>query len=515
MTFKPTPEQQLIIETARSSRRSFAVVARAGAAKTTTLEWLCGVIPPSEQTLALAFNVKIKKEMAARFPSHVDVRTLNGLGHRAWGSTVRKRLILDDRKSGRLVQSVIDSFEEEKGELSPFWASARQLVDCARNVGLVPEGTKVKPSRRLLPDEHHVWDDLITDNDIESEDELLTIKIARQALLLSIEEAFLGTIDFSDQIYMPTLFGGNFKRYDNVLVDEAQDLSAINHIMLKLSLKFRTGRLIAVGDPLQAIYGFRGAMSGSLTKLIEDYNLEVLPLTTTFRCAKAIVEEAKTRAPDLTAAPWAEEGEVRSLTKYSPSLFPYSCAVICRNNAPLISLALRLITAGKGVNFLGGNLFKELKSIIGKTCPDPETSAEVAFARLDSWRSKEITKLRALNRDSLVSKREDQFACIIALFDAEGVENVKGALARMDDLEQRSGEITLCTGHKSKGLEWEEVFILDPFRIPSHYARRAADNGRPEQLEQEYNLLYVMRTRAKKRLTYINLENYDPTLEEE
>jgi hypothetical protein len=40
----------------------------------------------------------------------------------------------------------------------------------------------------------------------------------------SIRLAYEGQIDFDDQIYMPTLFGGTFPRFPLVMVDEAQDL---------------------------------------------------------------------------------------------------------------------------------------------------------------------------------------------------------------------------------------------------------------------------------------------------
>jgi superfamily I DNA/RNA helicase len=76
-------------------------------------------------------------------------------------------------------------------------------------------------------------------------------------LAINIEQAFRGIIDFDDQIYMPTLFGGSWPQFPLVMIDEAQDLSPINHAMLSKLVKHR---LIAVGDPYQSIYGFRGRM---------------------------------------------------------------------------------------------------------------------------------------------------------------------------------------------------------------------------------------------------------------
>ena len=53
---------------------------------------------------------------------------------------------------------------------------------------------------------------------------------------------------------------------------------------------------------------------------------------------------------------------------------------------------------------------------------------------------------------------------------------------------QQRGAITLTTGHKAKGLEWEKVYHLDPFLI------------RADKEEQEKNLKYVITTRSKDRL---------------
>jgi superfamily I DNA/RNA helicase len=61
----------------------------------------------------------------------------------------------------------------------------------------------------------------------------------------------------------------------------------------------------------------------------------------------------------------------------------------------------------------------------------------------------------------------------------------------------QNGCLTLCTVHKAKGLEWNRVYILDEFLMPSKYARQAW------QQQQETNLQYVAVTRAKQELKFI------------
>ena len=82
-SFKPTEEQQLIIDAACNTQDSIIINALAGAAKTTTLELICKALPVMP-ILSLAFNKRIADEMSKRLPGHVKCQTLNSLGHRVW-----------------------------------------------------------------------------------------------------------------------------------------------------------------------------------------------------------------------------------------------------------------------------------------------------------------------------------------------------------------------------------------------------------------------------------------------
>jgi superfamily I DNA/RNA helicase len=109
-------------------------------------------------------------------------------------------------------------------------------------------------------------------------------------------------------IFMPTIFAAPFPSYKLVMVDEAQDLSLIQHVMLNKLC--RASRLIAVGDPCQSIYGFRGAHQDSMDHLKKTFDMETLYLTTSFRCPVAVTQLAQRRAPDMNAPSWAQAGSV-------------------------------------------------------------------------------------------------------------------------------------------------------------------------------------------------------------
>lgn len=64
--------------------------------------------------------------------------------------------------------------------------------------------------------------------------------------------------------------------------------------------------------------------------------------------------------------------------------------------------------------------------------------------------------------------------------------------------------VNLMSAHASKGLETEEVFIINPEKLPLVY------RGQSEaQFEQELHLDYVARTRPIQKLTYVLTEPKD------
>ena len=65
------------------------------------------------------------------------------------------------------------------------------------------------------------------------------------------------------------------------------------------------------------------------------------------------------------------------------------------------------------------------------------------------------------------------------------------AIALAEHIFAARGAVQLLSGHKAKGLEWDTVYHLDPFRVPTPYAKAG------EALEQELNVRYVIETRAK------------------
>jgi superfamily I DNA/RNA helicase len=173
-----------------------------------------------------------------------------------------------------------------------------KMIDRAKTQGYVPHGKFAGAKPLATRDEFEgSFDEPLDGRTFSMVDATLTSIIAA---------SYDGQIDFNDQIYMPALFGGTFPRFPLVLVDESQDLSPLNHAMLR---KLVTQRVICVGDPFQSIYGFRGAVHSGMDRLAEHFATRDMKLSTSFRCPRAVVRHARSRVPDMKWAPWAIEGE--------------------------------------------------------------------------------------------------------------------------------------------------------------------------------------------------------------
>ena len=476
-----TPEQIAIIEAAVRTKDNLLISALAGAAKTSTLELICKYMPV-QPILSIAFNKRIAEEMAKRLPGHVQCSTINSIGHRVWMKACSRRLVLDTKKSYNLLSLTVKSLAKKKqDEAYEDFSETLKLVAHAKLNGYIPDG--VAPHVKRLITSEHYWGSL------EEEASDLQIHLVNEVLSENIKLSYAGTIDFNDQIYMPTLFGGTFPKFPLIMVDEAQDLSPLNHAMLK---KLVTERFIAVGDPWQSIYGFRGAVHAGMSHLQRDYSMREMPLSISFRCPIKIVERARFRAPHMQWPQWAKEGHVEQLKEWTANSIPDGSAIICRNNAPLFSCALRLLRSGRGIQLVGSDLGPGLVRILKKLGPEHLKRDEV-HASISRW---EADRLRKARSEGPVRDRADCLRVFASFGDTLGA-----AIAYAERLFTSAGPIQLLSGHKAKGLEFETVFFLDPWRVPSKYATT------PEQIEQEENVKYVIITRAKQNLFFVNLED--------
>lgn len=523
-----TDEQSEICDAVGKARKSLMVNAYAGTGKTSTVEAAAQRV--KEPALALAFNKKIAEELAKRLPINFNSKTLNSIGHLAWIKILNGASIkLDSQKLGKLVTSIA---QENNVRLSSWqWDAVRGAVSGAMQAGISPNDM----GDPLTPDTYDNWIDVI--DCPESSDLPLIHDLAHQTLEASIALARQGHVSFDDQVYCPTILGGKWVRYPRVFVDEAQDLSPLNHKMLALSTR-DDGLICAVGDPKQAIYQFRGADAASMRNMrYLSPEWDDLRLTLTFRCPKVVVERQQEHAPGYRAhegnqtgrfvvprhegpeahfgpATWNWEWLKARLSELPPELAPVArsgpgIAILCRNNAPLLSMAFRLIRGGVGCQMQGRDIGRGLIQLTRKLCPDDGLEITKFATILEEWLNRE-TQLAMINqKPERADKLTDQAECLRATIEGAMPQTVGELRAVLEKLFSREGNpIVLSSAHRAKGLEWPMVVHLDPWRMPSKQALMAFQMGDPKPLEQEHNLHYVTETRTKHTLIEADLDTF-------
>ena len=475
----PSPEQAAIIEAATETKENLLISARAGSAKTTTLAMIAEALPRKTTGLYLAFNKRIVEDVKDRLPSNFTCKTLNALGHAAWADKLSTRLRVQSNKLYSLLKEYLDAVDDDalREELSEEFGNSLRDLRLAKASGHVPDAIAEKyPKARPLIDDAHLY------ALFEEEPGRPRFEMYLSILSTSFEQAMEGLIDFDDQVLMPTVMRATFPPYKVIMIDEAQDLSELNHAMLERVVGKR--RLIAVGDECQAIYAFRGAYEDGMTQLQMRFHTRPMALTTSFRCPTAVVDHVQWRAPDMKAWEHSPEGQVLTMSYWDFDNIPKGSAIICRNNAPLLSLAIAMIREGYYPkvwgNDIAAGIIKQLTDLGAKNMSRDSALQEIT--KLHEAKSKRARNLSAL---------ADRMECL-RIFVREA-PNLGAAIARAERVFNTEGQIHLMTGHKSKGHEFNTVFFYD--------AHLVGDEG------QERNLRYVICTRAQRELIYIDSEN--------
>jgi superfamily I DNA/RNA helicase len=190
---------------------------------------------------------------------------------------------------------------------------------------------------------------------------------------------------------------------------------------------------------------------------------------------------------------------VETIEHFDPSILKHGDMVLCRNNAPIVRLALKLISSGIPAKVLGRDISGVIRTMVKKAAKgNPNVPMKSILDAIEN----EIASKRAaasLKKDeSRLQSLEDRWECLIAVSETlPTTATAKDLTDKLDNIfSDDKAPITLSTIHKAKGLEWDRVFILDFSLI----GRRATS---PEAKQQENNLAYVAITRAKRELRFI------------
>jgi superfamily I DNA/RNA helicase len=366
-----------------------------------------------------------------------------------------------------------------------------------------------------------------------------------------------GSLDFDDLIAETArLFARNpetLVRYRNrfhaIFVDEYQDVNFAQYLLIRfLAFSGQDNQMLwVIGDPNQAIYGFRGADKRFIDRFLTDYpTAETFRLTRSFRCGEGIVTAAgllmnaqlrgtaetvrlfRSEYPSESAE---AEGIARRVARLigGTSFFAFDSGLIAGDDAEpelagLRDCAILLRTMTLAPPFIAAlgtygipclasgekpwweaepisTLLKALREALQNE--DALGHTKPAEAIETQWKRMILPKA-SRQREEAVRESLDRLLGIASLYgdlgeflDALSVGDASGGV-ELD----REG-VRIMTIHASKGLEFEHVFVpaLEEGLLPFTVYGVSED-----QIEEEKRLLYVAMTRAKRGL-YLSYAN--------
>jgi uncharacterized protein (TIGR00375 family) len=332
------------------------------------------------------------------------------------------------------------------------------------------------------------------------------------------------------------------RRFRAVFVDEYQDVNFAQYALMRLLAPGNSSELCVIGDPDQAIYGFRGSDRRFIGRFLEDYpGASIYRLTRSFRCAPAIIRAAG-RLVDAelvgTGAAVAlfrsefptdkseAEGIARAIDRLigGTRFFAYDsgvagaqdpavdgglrsladCAILVRAAALAAPIGKALLDHGIPYRLIGERPWWEEEPsrsailLLRSRRPSlaPADAVRYAIGQLSGTVIESPTTSDANESAERLAAYASLYRDLASFLDALALGSPQ------DGYEPRTERVSLLTVHASKGLEFDHVFVAGleegilPFTL---FEERDGDGAArlAERIEEERRLLYVAMTRAR------------------
>jgi ATP-dependent exoDNAse (exonuclease V) beta subunit len=299
------------------------------------------------------------------------------------------------------------------------------------------------------------------------------------------------------EFHLNLAYGKLRLNYDLVLLDEAQDTNPVTFAIFNL---LKADKKIAVGDRHQQIYAFRGAVNA-----LRNFKGESFYLTNSFRFNEKIAKNAT-----YFLNVWkGENKEVKGLNKDNKI---NTKAIISRTNSYLIETVVSLLKDDEKFKFV-----REPYNVFG-------LALNLLRLKNKEQLDKSFKYLEKLNYDELLDMSENEdfndYEMKTALNIVEKYNKALiGYYVKAKEFFNDSNlkpKYYLTTAHTSKGLEWDEVTLLEDFNLlylkvaklmkernvkeePYYFIKALSNNAYQglADLENEVNLFYVAYTRGK------------------
>ena len=477
--------QKAIFDFVKNQTGNAVVNAKAGASKTTTLTESLKYVKSGGKVCLLAFNKAIAEELKTRVPSNVHVQTFHALGWSVVNRNMRGAKLDNDK--------VVNHINVFFNKIDPRFKDFSEKIKCSNRI------RKTIDFLRLSLISEPTDMDIIKIG-IEQDMEYVVkgeIKWIKGVYGKVIKDS--SCFDFTDMLFYPLYKNWKFPKFDFIAIDECQDLSTIQH-KLFLACMNEGARFLAVGDEKQSIMAFAGANQESYNLFKKYENTREFPLSICYRCGENIIKHAQKLVPEIEWYYGCGQGSV--IHDGSISNVKDGDVILCRTNSPLVVLACEFLKDGRKAKIKGADFGKNLAALIRE-------SKAVNVADLLSILAKNLDKIRMrLMKENPLIDYEGDHEYQRSYDKTQSIKALCAGCVTLNDLSKKidgifsdsSGMdgIILSTIHKFKGLEADNVFIIEPQLIPFPYYLNS-----PSQKLVENNLDYVARTRAKKKLEYI------------
>jgi uncharacterized protein (TIGR00375 family) len=319
-------------------------------------------------------------------------------------------------------------------------------------------------------------------------------------------------------------------RYQWISVDEYQDVDEWQYRLLR-QLAPPDGNLCAIGDPDQAIYGFRGADVGFFLRFQADYpEAQMVRLTRNYRSARSILAGAlqaiapATLVPHRGLHPADPAGATVPIGLYHAADTTAEASFVARTIDQLLGgTSLHSLDTGRAsADGSAGLSFADIAVLYradtqSQPIMEALTSAGVPFQKRSHDRLLDRPGVRAILAElnhhpdlasaaDAVAHREQGRAAEVYTArqllrplaercgsDLDQLRTELAMDAEVDTWDPRADLVSLLTLHASKGLEFKVVFIIGCTAgvFPSPWA---------DDVREERRLCFVGMTRARRHL---------------
>jgi DNA helicase-2/ATP-dependent DNA helicase PcrA len=428
-----------------------------------------------EKILALTFTRQAAGEMAARidhllseYPdrSRLTIKTFHSLGQQILNDNQEIRDgVADEEQRRLLIREVAAAYQLPAGDL------LRQITAFKQALTYPEDLNASKPKRQLS---------LLSPASGEEAEDAAHPKVEPQYVkAFAAYEAALereNLWDYEDLIARPTrllaenpmLRAAYRKRFRHVLVDEYQDLNEAQYRLFRQLTGAGAG-IMVIGDPDQAIYGFRGARPEYFLKFREDWpEARVCRFIETYRLPAPILAAAQPLRGSVNAP------QPEPLRTWQAGEAPLVLFEAATPKGEALAIARQIEALVGGLSHYG---------------------LEDAHLRHPGFKEKaSFRDIAVLYRVHALGAELEQILSEAGIPCQQAKEGVG---PDWDDIDLAAERVKLLTLHAAKGLEFPYVFIAG---CETGLMPWEPEGGRAADTEEEKRLFYVGLTRASRQV---------------